>query len=82
MNYLYISLGLGVLAIAVGLFFAKQVKSMSPGNEKMQEVGRAIQNVAKLTENNSGNATNMAASAEELSAQAIAMKELVRRFQI
>lgn len=47
-----------------------------------QEVGRAIQNVAKLTENNSGNATNMAASAEELSAQAIAMKELVRRFQI
>ena len=47
-----------------------------------QEVGRAIQNVAKLTENNSGNATSMAASAEELSAQAIAMKELVRRFQI
>ncbi|MBL8754812.1 MAG: PAS domain-containing protein [Planctomycetes bacterium] len=47
-----------------------------------QEVGRAIQNVAKLTENNSHNATNMAASAEELSAQAVAMKELVRRFQI
>jgi len=47
-----------------------------------QEVGRAIQNVAKLTENNSGNATDMAASAEELSAQAIAMKELVRRFKI
>jgi methyl-accepting chemotaxis protein len=47
-----------------------------------QEVGRAIQNVAKLTENNSNNATNMAASAEELSAQAVAMKELVRRFQI
>jgi methyl-accepting chemotaxis protein len=47
-----------------------------------EEVGRAIQNVAKLTENNSGNATDMAASAEELSAQAVAMKELVRRFQI
>jgi methyl-accepting chemotaxis protein len=47
-----------------------------------QEVGRAIQNVAKLTENNSNNATSMAASAEELSAQALAMKELVRRFQI
>ena len=47
-----------------------------------QEVARAIQNVAKLTENNSGNATDMAASAEELSAQAIAMKELVRRFKI
>lgn len=47
-----------------------------------QEVGRAIQNVAKLTENNSGNATDMAASAEELSAQAIALKELVRRFKI
>ena len=47
-----------------------------------QEVGRAIQNVAKLTENNSNNATSMAASAEELSAQAVAMKELVRRFQI
>jgi methyl-accepting chemotaxis protein len=46
------------------------------------EVGRAIQDVAKLTENNSGNASNMAASAEELSAQAIALKELVRRFQI
>ena len=47
-----------------------------------EEVGRAIQNVAKLTENNSGNATDMAASAEELSAQAVAMKELVRRFKI
>ncbi|MGK0303785.1 MAG: methyl-accepting chemotaxis protein, partial [Planctomycetota bacterium] len=46
------------------------------------EVGRAIQNVAKLTENNSGNATDMAASAEELSAQAVALKELVRRFTI
>jgi methyl-accepting chemotaxis protein len=46
------------------------------------EVARAIQNVAKLTENNSGNATDMAASAEELSAQAIALKELVRRFTI
>ena len=46
------------------------------------EVSRAIQNVAKLTEGSSNNATNMAASAEELSAQAIAMKELVRRFQI
>ncbi|MEZ6036707.1 MAG: methyl-accepting chemotaxis protein [Planctomycetota bacterium] len=47
-----------------------------------QEVARAIQNVAKLTENNSGNATDMAASAQELSAQAVAMKELVRRFRI
>ncbi|MFK7740194.1 MAG: methyl-accepting chemotaxis protein [Planctomycetota bacterium] len=47
-----------------------------------EEVGRAIQNVARMTENNSGNATDMAASAEELSAQAIAMKELVRRFKI
>lgn len=46
------------------------------------EVGRAIQNVAKLTEGNSGSATDMAASAQELSAQAIAMKELVRRFRI
>jgi methyl-accepting chemotaxis protein len=46
------------------------------------EVGRAIQNVAKLTEGNSNSATSMAASAEELSAQAIAMKELVRRFTI
>ncbi|MBL8722525.1 MAG: PAS domain-containing protein [Planctomycetes bacterium] len=46
------------------------------------EVARAIQNVAKLTEGNSNNATNMAASAEELSAQAVALKELVRRFQI
>jgi len=46
------------------------------------EVARAIQNVAKLTEGNSNNATGMAASAEELSAQAVAMKELVRRFQI
>ncbi|MFO1077777.1 MAG: methyl-accepting chemotaxis protein [Planctomycetota bacterium] len=46
------------------------------------EVSRAIQNVAKLTEGNSNNASDMAASAEELSAQAIAMKELVRRFRI
>jgi len=46
------------------------------------EVARAIQNVAKLTEGNSNSATSMAASAEELSAQAVAMKELVRRFQI
>jgi len=46
------------------------------------EVGRAIQNVAKLTEGNSSNASDMAASAEELSAQAVAMKELVRRFTI
>ncbi|MCA8977834.1 MAG: methyl-accepting chemotaxis protein [Planctomycetes bacterium] len=46
------------------------------------EVGRAIQNVAKLTEGNSTSASDMAASAEELSAQAIAMKELVRRFSI
>ncbi len=46
------------------------------------EVSRAIQNVAKLTEGNSNSATSMAASAEELSAQAIAMKELVRRFTI
>jgi methyl-accepting chemotaxis protein len=46
------------------------------------EVVRAIQNVAKLTEGNSCSASDMAASAEELSAQAIAMKELVRRFQL
>jgi methyl-accepting chemotaxis protein len=47
-----------------------------------QEVTRAIQNVAQLTEGNSGRAEEMAGSAEELSAKALSMKELVRRFTL
>lgn len=40
--YLYISLGLGFLALIVGAFIRRQVLSLSPGDEKMQEVGEAI----------------------------------------
>jgi methyl-accepting chemotaxis protein len=47
-----------------------------------QEVTRAIQNVAQLTEGNSSRAEEMAGSAEELSAKALSMKELVRRFTL
>lgn len=40
--YLYISLGLGALAIVTALFLRSMVLKRSPGNDKMQEVGRAI----------------------------------------
>ena len=42
MVYLYVSLALGVLAIAVGFHLRKSVRAMSPGSAKMQEVGGAI----------------------------------------
>lgn len=44
--YLLISLAFGVLAIIVGWFLAKSVKAMSPGDESMQSVGRAIKDGA------------------------------------
>lgn len=40
--FLYISLGLGVLALITGFMIRGQVLAKSPGNEKMQEVGGAI----------------------------------------
>lgn len=40
--YLYVSLGLGVIAIAVGYYLRAQVLAMNPGSEAMQEVGTAI----------------------------------------
>ena len=41
-NYLYISLGLAILAILFGFGIRAAVLKESPGNEKMQEVGGAI----------------------------------------
>ena len=40
--YLYLSLGFGLLALVVGYLISKSVLSLSPGTEKMQEVGLAI----------------------------------------
>jgi len=40
--YLYVSLACGVLAIVVALLLRSKLMAMSPGNEKMQEVGSAI----------------------------------------
>lgn len=40
--YLYISFGLGVVALFFAWMLAAEVLKHSPGNEKMQEVGRAI----------------------------------------
>ncbi len=40
--YLYASLVFGFIAIIFGLYFRKKVTAMSPGDEKMQEVGLAI----------------------------------------
>lgn len=40
--YLYVSLALGLLAIGVGWYLRRSVSAMSPGSDKMQEVGGAI----------------------------------------
>src|SRR5947209_2612117 len=40
--YLYISFGLGVLALIVAWMLRTEVLNHSPGSEKMQEVGSAI----------------------------------------
>ncbi|MEQ1934856.1 MAG: sodium/proton-translocating pyrophosphatase, partial [Fimbriimonadaceae bacterium] len=40
--YLYISFGLGFIALIAGFMFRAKVTKESPGNEKMQEVGLAI----------------------------------------
>jgi K(+)-stimulated pyrophosphate-energized sodium pump len=47
MVYLYISAGFGALALIAGWIFRRQVFAQSPGDEKMQEVGKAIQDGAK-----------------------------------
>lgn len=41
--YLYVSLGFGILALAVGFMIMRSVLNRDRGNEKMQEVGNAIQ---------------------------------------
>ncbi|MGV3617027.1 MAG: sodium/proton-translocating pyrophosphatase [Fimbriimonas sp.] len=43
---LFVALGLGVLAILYGIFLARSVMSQSPGDAKMQEVGKAIRDGA------------------------------------
>jgi K(+)-stimulated pyrophosphate-energized sodium pump len=45
-NYLYISLGLALLAIVTGFAIRSKVLAQSPGDEKMQEVGAAIKDGA------------------------------------
>ena len=40
--YIWISLGLGVVALLVAWWLTKWVMAISPGNDKMQEVGAAI----------------------------------------
>jgi K(+)-stimulated pyrophosphate-energized sodium pump len=47
MIFLLVSLGIGVLALIFGFVFRSQVLAQSPGNEKMQEVGKAIQDGAR-----------------------------------
>ncbi|CAN5361135.1 hypothetical protein BH11ARM1_BH11ARM1_07190 [soil metagenome] len=44
--YLYISLGLGVLALIYGYMLSSKVLRQSAGSEKMQEVGQAIKDGA------------------------------------
>ena len=41
-NYLWASLGFGIIAILTGLWFRKSVLAQSKGSDKMQEVGGAI----------------------------------------
>lgn len=45
--YLFISLGLSVMAILFGWLFMRQVLKRDPGSEKMQEVSRAIEDGAR-----------------------------------
>jgi K(+)-stimulated pyrophosphate-energized sodium pump len=47
MVFLFISLGIGVLALVFGGVFRSQVLKQSPGDERMQEVGKAIQDGAR-----------------------------------
>ncbi|GMV35891.1 MAG: hypothetical protein AMXMBFR61_03990 [Fimbriimonadales bacterium] len=42
LTFLYVSLGFAILSIAFGAFLRFSVLKQSPGNEKMQEVSRAI----------------------------------------
>ena len=41
-NWLYISLGLGVLALLYGYYLRSNLMKLSPGSENMQSVGKAI----------------------------------------
>ena len=41
-NYLFASIGFGVLALCVAVFLWRSVINTSPGDEKMQSVGKAI----------------------------------------
>ncbi len=40
--YLYVSLGFGLIAVLFGYYFYQKLNRLSPGDEKMQEVGTAI----------------------------------------
>src|SRR5579884_695624 len=40
--YLWISFAFGVIAVIAAIFIGRGVMAMSPGSEKMQEVGKAI----------------------------------------
>jgi len=42
-NYLYASLAFGILACVVAWMYMRSLMALSPGDEKMQEVGAAIQ---------------------------------------
>ena len=47
MDLIYISIGLGVLAVVYGFFTSQQVLGASAGNEKMQEIAGAIKEGAQ-----------------------------------
>ena len=47
MEYLYLIVFVGVLAVVYSYFLSKQIISSSPGNDKMQEIAEAIQVGAK-----------------------------------
>ncbi|MEO0464507.1 MAG: sodium-translocating pyrophosphatase [Pseudomonadota bacterium] len=47
MELLWISIGLGLLAVLYGIVTSRQVLSADPGNEKMQEIAGAIQEGAQ-----------------------------------
>jgi methyl-accepting chemotaxis protein len=46
-----------------------------------EEVSKAIQGIAQITEQNAAGSEEMASSSEELGAQATALRELVARFK-
>ncbi|MDD4002343.1 MAG: sodium/proton-translocating pyrophosphatase, partial [Bacteroidales bacterium] len=47
MNSMYLILGSAVIAIAYGLISVRKIYKLPAGNERMQEIARAIQEGAK-----------------------------------